>query len=1005
MNEFISDKITQTLTQLKERMITSKTPLTGFMMKECGYKQDNSLPPVDESWHLFGENERWGGAADSHCRFYAKIKTECENMYLSVTTGCEGGWDATNPQFIVYLNGVLVQGLDVNHTEVLLKDKGEYEVHLYAYSGMNEGYSEFKPYLLKYDDDTRKLYYDIKVPFDVCAFLGENSKEYIDIMSYLENTANLIDFRERDSEDYRNSVNSALACIETNFYKKYCGKRKCMAEAVCIGHTHIDVAWLWTLSQTREKVLRSFSTVLNLMKQYPEYKFMSSQAQLYKYLKEQSPELFEAVREMVRQGRWEVEGAMWVEADCNLTSGESLVRQLLFGKRFFKKEFNVDCKVLWLPDVFGYSAALPQILIKSGVTRFLTSKISWNETNKMPNDTFMWQGIDGTEILSYFLTAQDMTKDGEPVNFTTYNAMLSPTQVAGTWNRYQNKDLSDEVLVTYGYGDGGGGPTAEMIETGRRLEKGIPGCPSVRFDAAGAFLDKLEKRVKNNKNLPKWVGELYLEYHRGTYTSMAKNKRYNRKSEFMYQSAELISVMDLQLSGTAYPQERINNGWETILLNQFHDIIPGSSIKEVYEESERQYKQLEKDGTEIIGGALRHIADNIDTDGGILVYNPLSFEHSGIAELDGKRIYVENIPSKGFKVIKDYKDTNSVKIGSNYIENRFFKIKFKGADIISIYDKQNKREVIKSGRRANVLQAFEDYPRAFDAWEITSYYKDKMWEVNDIESIEPFDGGIYAGFKIKRRFLESVIEQKICLYDDIPRIDFDTFIDWKQDHILLKALFPVDIHADTATYDIQFGTAERPTHRNTSWDAAKFEVCAHKFADISEDDYGVSLMNDCKYGYDILGSDMRITLLKSATYPDPDADKCEHRFVYSLYPHKGNHKTGGTISEAYRLNVPMFAIKAQKHAGSIPDEYSLVRCSAENVIIDTVKKAEDSDGIVFRMYETFNRRARVKLDFGFDISRCSLIDLSENKLREIKLDNGAAYIDVKPFEIVSILAE
>ena len=1005
MNGFIYEKIKQTLLQLEERMVITKTPLTEFMMKECGYKQDNTLPPADEDWHLFGENERWGGVADSHCWFYTKIKTEYENMYLSVATGREGGWDATNPQFIVYLNGKLVQGLDVNHTEVLLKEKGEYEIYLYAYSGMIDEYLDFKPYLVRYDDDTKKLYYDIKVPFDVCALLEENSKEYTDIMTHLENTANLIDFRERGTELYRSSVNSALKYIETNFYKKYCDKKQYPAEAVCIGHTHIDVAWLWTLSQTREKVLRSFSTVLNLMKQYPEYKFMSSQAQLYKYLKEQSPELYEEVREMVRQGRWEVEGAMWVEADCNLTSGESLVRQLLFGKRFFKKEFDVDCKVLWLPDVFGYSAALPQILIKSGVTRFLTSKISWNETNKMPNDTFMWQGIDGTEILSYFLTAQDKVKDREPENYTFYNAMLNPTQMSGAWDRYQNKDLNDEVLVTYGYGDGGGGPTAEMIENGRRLEKGIPGCPSVRFDTAGAFLNKLEKRVKNNKNLPKWVGELYLELHRGTYTSMAKNKRYNRKSEFMYQSAELVSVMASQLSGAAYPQDKLNSGWETILLNQFHDIIPGSSIKEVYRDSEKQYKKLEKDGNEIINAALRHIADNINTDGGILVYNPLSHENSGIAELDGKRIYVENIPPKGFKVIKAYNDTNSVKIRSNSIENRFFRIRFKGADITSIYDKQNKREVIKSGTRANVIQAFEDYPKVYDAWEITSYYKDKMWEVNDIESIEPFDDGICAGLKIKRRFLKSVIEQKICLYDDIPRIDFDTFIDWKQDHILLKALFPVDIHADAATYDIQFGTIERPTHRNTSWDAAKFEVCAHKFADVSEDDYGVSLMNDCKYGYDILGSDMRITLLKSATYPNPDADKCEHRFVYSLYPHKGNHKTGGTISAAYDLNVPMLAVKTDKHSGSIPEEYSLVKCSAENVIVDTAKRAEDSDGIVFRMYEAFNRRTRVRLDFGFDVSRCSLIDLSENELKEIKLDKGGVYIDIKPFEIVSILAE
>lgn len=1003
MTDFIDEKIVQTLLRLEERMILTKKPVSGVLMKESGYKKDSPIPKVDDSWHELKNGDRWGGSEDSHCWAYVKLKTEHENTCLSVSTGREGQPGIEGQQFVVYIDGKPVQGLDVNHTDVLLNEKREYEIYFYIYQGEKNEYTFFKPYLVEYDEAVRKLYYDIKVPLDVCALLDESSREYIDIMTYLENTVNLLDFRENGTPLYTDSVKRATDYIEKEFYKKYCSKDKCMSEVVCIGHTHIDVAWLWTLSQTREKVLRSFSTVIHLMKRYPEYKFMSSQAQLYKFVKEQSPELYAEIKEMVRQGRWEVEGAMWVEADCNLASGESLVRQLLFGKRFFKNEFDADCKILWLPDVFGYSAALPQILIKSGVTRFLTSKISWNETNRMPNDTFMWEGIDGTEILSYFLTAQDKKKHGPIENFATYNALITPSQTAGAWDRYGNKDISHEVLLTYGHGDGGGGPTEEMIENGIRLEKGIPGCPSVRFDTAGAFLDKLEKNVAKNPKLPKWVGELYLEYHRGTYTSMAKNKRFNRKSEFMYQTAELLSVTDSLLCGSDYPSERLNSGWETILLNQFHDILPGSSIKAVYEESHRQYGEVMKNGSELTNTALKHLADNAAGDG-VLVYNPLSFEVSGIAELDGKRVYAEKIPPKGFKVVKSVKETNSVKIGKNTLENKFFKLRFKGADIVSIYDKRNKREVIKNGRRANVLQAFEDYPRNFDAWEITAYYKDKMWEVNEVESIEPFDDGACAGFKIRKRFLQSVIEQKICLYDDIARIDFDTYIDWKQDHVLLKALFPVDVHAEKATYDIQFGSLERPTHRNTSWDKAKFEVCAHKYADISEDDYGVSLMNDCKYGYDILGNDMRITLLKSATFPNPDADKCEHRFVYSLYPHKGNHKSGGTVQAAYCLNMPMLAVKTG-NGGKHLEEYSLVKCSAENVIIDTVKKAEDSDGIIFRMYETYNRRATVRLEFGFDVKQCHITDLSENKLKEVKVKDGVAEIEVKPFEIVTLLTE
>ncbi len=1005
MQEFIKDKIFQTLKQLDDRMVTELLPIENFEFIQCEYKQSEEMPSGDEAWRTFENGQRWGEKIDSHYWFHKKITTDYENMYLSVKTGREGQWDVCNPQFMVYADGELIQGMDVNHTEVLLNDKRTYDIYLYAYSGMKEGPVDFVVTLKKYDDAARKLYYDIKVPYDVCMLHDSDEKVYIDIFSYLDNTVNLIDFRERNTEAYNSSVKLALDYIETEFYGKFCSEEKCEATAVCIGHTHIDVAWLWTLAQTREKVLRSFATVIKLMKQFPEYKFMSSQAQLYKYVKEQSPELYADIKEMVRLGRWEVEGAMWVEADCNLSSGESLVRQIIFGKKFFKDEFDVDSKILWLPDVFGYSAALPQILIKSGVTKFVTSKISWSETNKMPYDTFMWQGIDGTEILSYFLTAQDKNMNGKPVNHTFYNAKLTPTQTQGAWDRYQNKDINDEVLITYGYGDGGGGPTEEMLETGRRLEKGIPGCVVAKFDTATEFLNRLEEKVMGNKNLPKWVGELYLELHRGTYTSMAKNKKYNRSCEFLYQTAETAASINKTLCNAEYPKQDLNNGWEIILLNQFHDIIPGSSIKEVYADSHRQYEEITALGNKILDNALENIAKNIKTDGGILVYNPLSFKNSGIVSLNGKKFFVSDIPAKGYKVLKNIKAECSVTVEGNTIENKFFRVTLNGADIISIYDKINEREVVKKGMKANVLRAFEDYPRCYDNWEITSYYKDKMWEVNDVEGIEAFNDGVCAGIKIKRRFLDSIIIQKICLYDSIPRIDFDTYIDWKQSHIILKALFPVDVHTSKATYDIQFGTVERPTHSNTSWDSAKFEVCAHKFADVSENGYGVSLMNDCKYGYSVEGSDMSLTLLKSGTYPNPDADKCEHSFVYSLYPHSGNYQQGNTVKEAYSLNVPMYAVEIEKQDGTLPEEYSFVSCSSKNVIVETVKAAENDNGTVLRMYEAEGTRTKFRLDFGFDVSKCYITDLPENKLDEVTVTDNTLELEIKPFEIITLLVE
>ena len=571
----------------------------------------------------------------------------------------------------------------------------------------------------------------------------------------------------------------------------------------------------------------------------------------------------------------------------------------------------------------------------------------------------------------------------------------------GTWARYHNKDINNEVLATCGYGDGGGGTTAEMIENGMRLEKGIPGGVSIRFDTAGAFLDKLAKKVKKTQ-FPKWVGELYLEYHRGTYTSMAKNKRNNRKSEFLYQFAELASVTAGLLTDAEYPKEQLDSGWELILTNQFHDIIPGSSIKEVYEQSDKDYIQIMKTGEHILSTALTEISGAVKSGGGVFVYNPLSFENSGIVSVDGVKMYAEKIPPKGWKVLNPIQ-TNNIKLSENAIENKFFRIKFKDGNIISIYDKKNKREVIKKGHSANVLQAFEDYPGCFDAWDIQSYYKEKMWLVDDVTEMRTFEDGARAGMYIKRKFLNSVIEQHICLYDDIPRIDFDTHIDWKQDHVLLKALFPVDVHADKATYDIQFGTFERPTHKNTSWDSAKFEVCAHKYADISEDGYGVSLLNDCKYGYDISGNDMCITLLKSATFPNPDADKCEHDFVYSLYPHAGNHKDGGTVRQALSLNVPMTAVEINAKETGLPSQYSLVNIAAENVIIDTVKCAEDSDSIIVRMYETYNRRTKTNIAFGFEVQSCYISDLNENPIRELKIKNNSVELEIKPFEIVTLI--
>lgn len=1046
---FIPERIKRLLEEMSKYIYPQSFEIRDFKFIESDY-DCHELPDLKEKWLDFNGADRWGGC-DKHFWFKTLVTIPQnfagKEIVLIVKSGRDGEGDALNPQFIVYVNGKLIQGLDVNHRQIILSENagsGEaFEIALHAYSGMKDGLVELHAEVSVYDANVEKLYYDLKVPLDVAVLLDKEDKNRIDILNYLENAVNLIDCRIPFSNEFNNSVLEAISYLKDEFYEKFCGHESVIANSV--GHTHIDVAWLWTLAQTREKAARSFSTVLSLMKKYPEYTFMSSQPQLYKYVKEDFPEIYEQIKERVKEGRWEPEGAMWLEADCNISSGESLVRQLLFGYKFFKEEFDIESKILWLPDVFGYSAALPQILKKSGVDYFMTTKISWNEYNKMPSDTFNWEGIDGTEILTHFVTSSDANRPNE--HTTTYNANLVPSQVIGSWQRYQQKDINNEILMSFGYGDGGGGPTKEMLENARRMEKGIPGCPKVKIGKSLDFFRNLEKRVSQNRKLSKWVGELYLEYHRGTYTSMARNKKYNRKSEYLYQDIELFNVLSTEVAGIgSYPIKEINEGWETILLNQFHDILPGSSIKEVYNDSLAQYIEVEKKGRRLLNAALDDVASQIEFESkSAVVFNQLGFERSDIVLLelpagfesaniydcngekllsqlltqaeDSKKMvfFAQNIPAKGYKSFKVEKTglvensanenlgskTAVVSDDNKVIENKYFTICFDDSfNITSLFDKQANREVLKTGERANVLQAFEDKPHNFDAWDINIYYAEKMWEVNDVQSVKLIENGpVRACLELKRMFLNSTITQEIYMYSCIGKIDIVNKIDWKEKQILLKAAFAVDIHTNKATYDIQYGNVERPTHWNTSWDAARFEVCAHKWADVSEDGYGVSLINDCKYGYSIKGSEMKLTLLKSATEPNTDADREYHEFTYSIYPHQGNWKAANTVEMAYSLNCPVYSKVEEAHSGRLPAQMSLISIDCTNVVVEVVKKAEDGNGIIVRMYECYNRRTTVFAKTFNNIKSIWECGMLENNLSELPFSTNSFEFEIKPFEI------
>ena len=992
-------KVKQYCKLLDEARIKNLTDVSEITTCPCGYKTSNTPPALSE-FVPFRNGEFWGSGNDSHAWFHFRVESACETLYLRACTDRKGR-DADNPQFIAYVNGKMRQGMDTNHTELFL-GKGSFDIYLYAYTGQLVPRTQFFAATYELDQNIDTLYYDLLYPLEMLDYLHAESGEYANILRYLYNAVSMLDLL--DPKELSASAKTAHDYLAKEFYGSYCGKQNATVRG--IGHTHIDCAWLWTLEQTKEKVQRSFATVLELMKRYPEYKFMSSQALLYLYLKEEAPELYKEVKQRVKEGRWEVEGSMWVEADCNLSSGESLVRQVLYGKEFFKKEFGVDNHVLWLPDVFGYSAALPQILRKSGVDWFVTSKISWNDTNQMPYDTFLWRGIDGTEINSYFLTAQN-DNGGDSVKHTTYVGKTNAQMISGTYKRYHQKDLNQKVLLTFGFGDGGGGPTLGHLEHLRRGAYGIPGSPNTEIGFAGEFLDDLAKKIGGNPLLPVWQGELYLEFHRGTYTTMANNKKNNRKCEFLLENTEALSVMNQALLGAKYPKEALAAAWHTTLTNQFHDIIPGSSIKEVYDRSEKDYAEVYASAGALESDAMKAIASHVAKEAGYVLFNPHSYESAGVVALEGKTaLTAKKMPSKGYAATKDFVTENHVAFDGKALETELYRVIFDDAwQIVSIYDKKNAREVLKAGQAANELRAYADYPDSYDAWEWQIYSNDQYETITSVASCKFVQDGARAGLSIERPYRDSKITQIIWFYDALPTIEFETTVDWHEKHKMLKSAFPVDINSDKATFEIQFGTIERPTHFNTPWDQARFETCAHKYADLSDGGYGVSILNDCKYGHDIHDGVIQLSLLRSPTYPNPEADQGLHHFTYALYPHAGRLTDADTAKYAYYLNKPMVALKASGAKTDLPTEFSLVSLDHENLICETVKASEDGKGTILRVYESQNRKTPAKITLGIPAKKVYLCNLLEEKEREIPVKNGCFAYDFSGFEIATFRVE
>lgn len=976
--------------------------------------------------------------------YWAKAKT---NFVLQTWFGLPDGWPSqaptalylplgdpgafSHPEALLYADGRSFAATDRHHQEVLLPtaylDGQPHYLVLHGWSGNEHLEDEnarlfMRPCeLVQIDQPTRDFVALARSALGVAENLESGSVIRARLLTALDNAFIALDTREPFGDGFYHSVDDAFAVLQAGIHEA--GPATDVSIAA-VGHAHIDVAWLWSLDQTRRKAERTFHTALHLMKQFPDYKFTQSQPQLYDFIRQDNPALFEEIKARAAEGRWEPIGGMWVEADCNLSGSEALVRQFVLGQHFFRQHFGEGqaSPVLWLPDVFGYTWALPQLIKKSGLEYFMTIKIAWNQYNRFPYDSFWWQGLDGTQVLTHF----SPTPEPGSQTTSTYNAHARPKDVLATWTNFLQKDQQTDLLMSFGYGDGGGGPTREMLETIRDLAD-FPGSPHIRHDKAINFFRRMDAQAGDR--LPTWNGELYLEYHRGTYTTQAKTKSANRRSEMTLHDAEFLCAFAALLNPHfEYPRQTLQDAWRLVCLNQFHDILPGSSITEVYAESQQQHAEVARLAGMAQKAALASLEPHMAGD--LLLVNPTSFARDDpvfwreslpadthLETPDGTVLVTQATPTGTLiapLALRPY-SVNAVNVvnglapcgdtalqaGPDYLENACVRVEFTAdGDIERLYDKANAREVLPPGALANQFQAFEDRPMAFDAWDIDIYYDDRMWLSDPATRITLIETGpLRATLELERRILNSVYTQRISLFYNSPEIRIETDINWQERHILLKTAFPVDILAPAATYEIQWGNVERPTHRNTSWDWARFETCAHKWVDLSEADYGVSLLNDCKYGHDIWDNVIRLSLLRSPTYPDPVADLGQHRFTYSLLPHAGNWRAG-TIPAAYALNDPVIAVSNSGNGAA--SSRQLCAVDLAHVVIETIKQAEDGNGIIVRLYECQRKRGTLTLTTGFDLAAAVLTNLIEDDEQTLTVSGRQVTLPVKPYEIITL---
>jgi alpha-mannosidase len=817
-----------------------------------------------------------------------------------------------------------------------------------------------------------------------------------------------------------------------------------------VGNSHIDMAWLWPWTETVEVVRNTFQSVLDLMREYPDFKFTMSSARTYEWMQEKYPDLFQQIEQRVKEGRWEIIGGMWVEPDLNMPDGESLVRQILVGKHYFQKNFAVNVKIGWNPDSFGYNYQLPQIYKKSGMDYFVTQKLLWaHEFTTFPYKLFWWQSPDGSRLLTYF--PHDYAGGIDAESLATDLSIWMPS--------IYGKTIPDkpEMMHLYGVGDHGGGPTRIMLDHAEQLMAPDAVFPKLEFSFARDFFSDMEKKLPNMQ-VPTWDGELYFAYHRGVFTTQAETKRRIRRAEETVLNAEKFASL-ASLYGRPYPQDGMELTWKNLLFDHFHDIMPGSGIAVNYLDAKRNLENVDRAASDVTRESLREIAAHVNTQGQgvpVMIFNSLSWPRTEVVEVEAQLpeparqievvdsvgkpaesqllsidaetrrarfLLLSKTPSFGYQTYFVRAATSApaihstLKASAETLENEFIRVKVDSQTgcMISLFDKRSATESLapsetdtggpKTSICGNLLQTFVDKPKQWDAWNIDADFEKQHWDLDKADEVKLTETGpLQAVIQVKNHFQNSTFVRDIILYAGVPRVDVKMQVEWHEKHILLKVAFPVSAHSDKATFEIPFGSVERPTTRNTPAEQAQFEVPAQRWADISDAKHGFSLLNDCKYGYDAKGNVLRLSLLRSPEWPDPHADEGHHEFTYSLYPHGGGWKDALTIRRGYELNYKLISLLFGKHQGSLAAVHSFLQAQPDNVIVTALKKAEDENALVVRFYEWAGKDSEVTIQLPPGAESAAETDLMEKPIANLSIHNGGVTLHTKPYEIKTIKA-